>query len=349
MTSKSAIIYYAGFMHFGGVLSHAKALQNELIKNNWNVTLITLDKLPMWCRYLPHCVEKIVNFFNRPLGYYYKDRTTRILYKLYFNKKTDLCVFEDIYISWNSNTPSITLLHAIWSDNLQSKPVGKRFLNKLVNREAHLINKIKHSVITVSKPYLDYIYESHFYGLLTKKIEVVELGVDQSIFHEKKNINNKSIIFVGVLEARKNILLLLKIYNSIVKIDNEYKLTIVGNGPDMPILTDFAKVNNLNVNFMGALCHDAVVSEMHHHGIYVHTSVKESFSYSLLEAKLAGLRTFAYSKLQVPSEFIDVPIDSFDVEEWCSHILNTEFKPIKFNSDKYTIFNMTSRTLDLAN
>jgi len=303
----------------------------------------------MWCRYLPHCVEKIVNFFNRPLGYYYKDRTTRILYKLYFKKKTDLCVFEDIYISWNSSTPSITLLHAIWSDNLQSKPVGKRFLNKLVNREAHLINKIKHSVITVSKPYLDYIYESHFYGLLTKKIEVVELGVDQSIFHENKNINNKSIIFVGVLEARKNILLLLKIYNSIVKIDSDYKLTIVGDGPDMTLLTDFAKFNDLKVKFMGALSHEAVVSEMHHHGIYVHTSVKESFSYSLLEAKLAGLRTFAYSKLQVPSEFIDVPIDSFDVEEWCSHILNTEFKSIKFNSNKYTIFNMTSRTLDLAN
>jgi glycosyltransferase involved in cell wall biosynthesis len=349
MTRKSAIIYYAGFLHFGGVLSHVRALENELLRNKWNVTIITLDKLPLWCKYLPHFVEKVVNFFNRPLGYYYKDRTTRLLYKLYFQKRTDLCVFEDIYISWNSAAPSITVLHAVWSDNLQSKPVAKRYFNKLLGREAQLINKIKHPVVTVSKPYLDYLFENHFSGLLTKKIGVVELGVDQSKFSNQIIHNKKAILFVGVLEARKNILFLLKVFNSIMRIDSDYKLTIVGDGPDMKLLTEYAKINKLKVYFLGALSHDSVVSEMHNHGIYVHTSIKESFSYSLLEAKLAGLRTFAYSKLQVPLEFIDVPIDSFDVDEWCTHILNYEFTPIRFNSDKYTVANMTSRTLDFAN
>lgn len=349
MARKSAIIYYAGFVHFGGVLSHARALENELIHNNWDVTLITLDKLPIWCKYLPHFVEKVINFFNRPLGYYYKDRTTRMLYKLYFKKKTDLCVFEDIYISWNSSIPSITVLHAVWSDNLQSKPVGYRYLNKLVTREAQLINKIKHTVVTVSKPYLKYLFKSHFLGLLTKKIEIIELGIDQSKFRKQEIQNSKAILFVGVLEARKNVLFLLRVFNLITKIDNDYKLTIIGDGPDMSLLSEYAKVNNLKVSFLGALSHGAVASEMPLHSIYVHTSVKESFSYSLLEAKLAGLRTFAYSELQVPKEFIDVPIDSFDVEKWCNKILNIEFMPIQFNPDKYTIDNMTSRTLDLAN
>lgn len=348
MPTKTAIIYYAGFVRFGGVLSHARVLRDQLQRNEWVVTLITLDKLPSWCRYLPHAIEKIVNFFNRPLGYYYKDRATRILYKLYFGHKVELRVFEDIYISWNSSTPSITILHAAWSDNLQSNPVTRSQQDNLIAHEIKLINEIEHSLVTVSEPYLKYLSKEHFSGRLTKKLGVVELGVDQSKFHRCKIRDTKSIIFVGVLEARKNVLFLLRVFKAIKQITNSYKLTIAGDGPEMNMLREFANFNELDVNFLGALSHDAVISEMQLHGLYVHTSVKESFSYSLLEAKLAGLTTCALSDLQVPKEFIDIGIDSFDVDEWCDRILNIEFTTTRFNADRYTVERMTSRTLELA-
>ncbi len=335
-------------MRFGGVLSHARTLKNELQRNNWDITLITLDNLPLWCRYIPHLVEKIFNFLNRPLGYYYKDRTTRILYKFLFNNNTDIRIFEDIYISWNSTTPSITILHAVWSDNLQSNPVKEHSREKLLSREINIINKINHSVVTVSEPYLNYLLNDHFCRRLKTHIGVIELGVDQSKFNANRMRDYKSIVFVGSLEARKNILFLLKIYKLINVISKKYKLTIIGDGPQAKILKQYSIDNDLNVKFLGALSHDAVIIELHSHGIYMHTSVKESFSYSLLEAKLAGLKTIASNNLQVPREFIDNPVDSFNVADWGNKILEIDFKPITFDADKYTIEKMTSRTLDLA-
>lgn len=348
MSKNTAIIYYAGFVRFGGVFSHVRAIEGELRKIGWNVVVITLDNLPIWCRYAPHLIEKVVNFVNRPLGFLYKDRTTRLLYKLFFDKKVDVRIFEDIYIGWNSEIPSIAILHAVWSDNLQSYPVSTKQQNKLKRHEARIIESLNHPVATVSYPYLKYITEEHFAGCLSKKIEVVELGIDQSNFQKNKNDNKKSIVYVGALEARKNISFLLEVFKKLGEIDHDYKLTIIGDGPERKSLTNFVKNNELKVGFLGTLSHEKVVSELHRHGIYLHTSVKESFSYSLLEAKLAGLKTCAYDKLQVPGEFIDVGISTFNLDEWCNGILNINWIPDRFNADNYTVEKMTLLTLKLA-
>ena len=348
LSKNTAIIYYGGFIRFGGVFSHVRAIEQELHNTGWNVVAITLDSLPIWCRYVPHLVEKLVNFFNRPLGFLYKGRVTRLLYKLFFDKKADVRIFEDIYIAWDSEIPSITILHAVWSDNLQSNPVSTKQQNKLKMHEALIVESLNHPVATVSYPYFKYIMEGHFGRRLSKKIEVVELGIDQSSF--KKNIsgNKKSIVYVGALEARKNVLFLLKVFKKLSETDPDYKLTIVGDGPDRNELADFAKVNRLNTNFLGSLSHEDVVSELHRHGIYLHTSIKESFSYSLLEAKLAGLITCASGKLQVPGEFIDVAISTFNVDDWCNGILNIDWTPAELNADNYTVEKMTLSTLRLA-
>lgn len=335
-------------MRFGGVFSHVRAIERELRNTGWNVVVITLDSLPIWCRYVPHLIEKLVNFLNRPLGFLYKGRVTRLLYKLFFDKKADVRIFEDIYIAWNSEIPSITILHAVWSDNLQSNPVSTKQQNKLKMHEARIIESINHPVATVSYPYLKYITEEHFERCLSKKIEVVELGIDQSNFLKIKSDNKKSIVYVGALEARKNILFLLEVFKKLSETDPDYKLTIVGDGPERKKLADFVKSNGLAVDFLGTLSHEKVVSELHRHGIYLHTSVKESFSYSLLEAKLAGLETCAYDKLQVPGEFIDVAISTFNVDEWCNGILNIDWTPNKFNADDYTTEKMALLTLKLV-
>jgi len=348
LSKNTAIIYYAGFVRFGGVFSHVRALEGELCKLGWNVDVITLDKLPIWCRYVPHLIEKVVNFVNRPLGYLYKDRTTRLLYKLFFDKKAEVRIFEDIYIGWNSEIPSIAILHAVWSDNLQSHPVSVKQQNKLKRHEVRIIESLNCPIATVSYPYLKYIAEEHFAGCLSKNIKVIELGIDQSNFQKGEIDNKKSIVYVGALEARKNVSFLLEVFKELCKTDHDYKLTIIGDGPERKNLANFVKNNELNVNFLGALSHEKVVSELHRHGIYLHTSVKESFSYSLLEAKLAGLKTCAYDKLQVPSEFVDVRIKTYIADEWCSGILNIDWTPQKFNADNYTTERMALLTLRLA-
>ena len=348
MSKKLAIIYYGGFIRFGGVYSHVKTLETELKRSGWIVDSITLDRLPLWVRYLPHIVEKLVNFFDRPMGYLLKDLTTRNLYKFFFDRKADLLIFEDIYLSWNTTIPSVTILHAVWSDNLQSYLLTAKQIDKLKAREAPLIESIAHKVATVSTPYLKYIQNFHFKHPIFKKIEVIELGVDQSKFKKNIDRNRKSIIYVGALEARKNCVHLLKVFDAVCRASQDYCLTLVGDGPQKGELVDYVQANNLNVRFLGVLSYEDVLAELPKHGIYLHTSVKESFSYALLEAKLSGLQTCAHSKLQVPAEFIDVPVDSFEVADWRDAILKMNAMPKPFDANNFTSEYTTIKTIELS-
>jgi glycosyltransferase involved in cell wall biosynthesis len=351
MRKKNIVIYYGGFLHkAGGVTVHAKTLDCELRKMGWDVSIISLENLPIFCRYIPHLTENLINIFCRPVGYLYKGYVTKFLYKLFFNTLADVRVFEDIYLAWNSKIPSVVFLHAVWSDNLQSFVIGANLLNKLKKTEVSLINKLEHPIVTVSEPYLKYLTTVHFAKYSLKEIKLVELGLDQLNFKDSKNIesNRKSIVYCGALEARKNVLFLMMVFKKINETDSDFKLTIIGEGPDRESLNKFANQNiNLNINFLGRLSHEKVLAELPSHGIYIHTSTKESFSYALLEAKLSGLKTVAHSGLEVPSAFIDFAVDSFEVDEWCKTILGIDWKAHKFDSAYYSAERMTISTLNL--
>lgn len=348
MAKRTATIYYAGFIRWGGVLCHVRSLKNELERVGWTVKVVTLDSLPFWCRYAPHLVAGLVDLVASPLGVLYKDRLTGFLYRYLFDTKVDVRVFEDIYISWNSDVPSVTILHAVWSDNLQAYPATARRRQELMRREARIIDSIRHPIATVSGPYLEHIRDAHFAGGLSKRIEVIESGIDHSPFKGARNAGGKSIVYVGALEARKNVAFLLEVFKKVTAADSAYALTIVGDGPQRSMLAAYAKNNGLAVDFRGALSPHEIPGELKRHGIYLHTSVKESFSYALLEAKLAGLKTCAHAKLQVPRGFIDAPIDSFEADEWRDGILNIESAGAAFNADDFTVETMTQRILGLA-
>lgn len=351
VAQKNAVIYYGGFLYkAGGVTVHAKTLDNELRKMGWKVSIISLESLPIWCRYIPHLTEKLINLLFKPLGFLYKGYVTRFLYKLFFNTRVDARIFEDIYIAWNSKTPSIVVLHAAWSDNLQSFVIDAKLQNQLRKAEVFLINNLKHPIVTVSQPYLKYLTEKHFVKYSLRKIEIIELGLDGLKFPAPNNLDRyrKSLVYCGTLEARKNVFFLMEVFKKISRIDPEFKLTIIGEGPDRESLLRFANDNiDLQINFLGRLSHEKVLEELPRHGIYIHTSVKESFSYSLLEAKLSGLKTCAYSGLEVPGTFVDVAVDAFEVDRWCNAVLGIDWKTDKFDSAYYSAERMTISTLSL--
>lgn len=347
---KKVVIYYGGFLlKAGGVTVHVKTLDCELRKMGLEVSIVSLECLPIWCRYVPHLTEKLFNLVCRPLGFMYKGLMTRFLYKRFFKNKADARIFEDIYLAWNTNIPSIIILHAVWSDNLQSFVISATQQNRLKKLEASLINKLKHPIVTVSYPYRKYLTDVHFANYPLREIDVIELGLDQTSFPVliKSDVNKKSIVYCGALESRKNVSFLLKVFQKLCKIDSEFKLTIIGEGPEKDLLLGFANENrDLQISFLGRLSHDNVITELPRHGIYIHTSLKESFSYSLLEAKLLGLKTCAYSGLEVPRAFIDVPIDLFEIDAWCNAILSINWKTDNFNSAYYSSERMTISVLN---
>jgi glycosyltransferase involved in cell wall biosynthesis len=193
-------------------------------------------------------------------------------------------------------------------------------------------------------------YIDHFSGKILKPIHHLPLGINQSDFVDSRKIPsiNKKIIYIGALESRKNVIFLLEVFKKLFEFDNDYALTIIGDGPDRNMVEKFIATYNLPVRLLGRISHMAVVDELFQNNLYLHSSTKESFSYALLEAKLAGLTTFAYSGLQVPSEFIDIKISDYDVDQWFDAIRNNNSMPAKIDSNKYTIEAMTSNTITIA-
>jgi glycosyltransferase involved in cell wall biosynthesis len=349
---KQVIIYYSGFLlKAGGAFNHARTLQIEFQKIGWDVKLITLDSLPVWCRYFPHIAQIIGNFVRFPYGFLYKGKVIRILYKIFFNKKTDLRIFEDIYIAWDSLIPSVCWLHAVWSDNLQAYSVTNKQIINLKKQEIGLLTQLYQPIVTVSYPYREYLINEHFVGFTIKEIIVIENGINQSVFikNKKQNIHNKSIIYTGTLEKRKNIIFLLEVFKKLFELDNSYCLTVVGDGPERSVLDDFVRRNNLSVKFLGKLRYEEVIQELYNHLIYVHTSKQETFSFSLLEAKLAGLKTVAYKGLEVPEEFIDIAISDFSIDSWVESITSIKFIKDNFDGSKYTSGKMLQATLEVVN
>jgi glycosyltransferase involved in cell wall biosynthesis len=350
--TRSATIYYGGFeFRAGGAFMHAQLLTKELQRHGWSVRVITLERLPLPLRYLPHLVNRLVNWFVPPMGLYYKGRVTRSLYKLMFRSQTDLIIFEDIYLAWNSSVPSVTLLHAVWSDNLQAFSAKAGAVARLVAAEERAIDSIEHPIITVSDQYRDFLVQSHGGSRRLPAVAVVPLGLDVTDFAAVAPAPHspKSLVFCGSLEARKNLGFLLDVLRRLCERDAAYRLTIVGDGPDRAELEGYAMKHALPVTFRGRLGREDLIQELRRHSVYVHPSVKESFSFALLEAKLVGLKTVAYRGLEVPAEFIDVAVPGFDEADWLDAIVAAENAPARaFDAAKYSSRRMMQETLDLA-
>lgn len=346
---RRATIYYGGFLHrAGGAFSHALDLAQGLRDRGWDVRIVTLDDLPRRWRYVPHAVARLVNLVRPPMGFWWKDRLTGWLYRRLLGGEGHLQVFEDIYMAWPSRTPSVTVLHAVWSDNLQGRRVGARAKARLMQRELKAIEALRarQPVVTVSRPYATFLADGHFAGRLPP-LDVIELGVrqDGSVPRARRG---KRLVYVGALEPRKNIRFLLEVYRAVRAVDAEYALTIVGDGPDLARMKALAAEWALPVAFLGKLPRDEARRELANHHLYVHTSTKESFSYALLEAKLAGLTTCASSGLQVPAEFIDCPVGRFEVPLWRDAILAAKPRAKAFNAATFSVERMTERTLQAA-
>ena len=353
-SAKHAILFYGGFaFRSGGAFMHTTTLSQGLRARGWTVTTITLDNLPWPLRYVPHVVAALVNKVAAPLGFYYKGILTGALYKFFIKRRsTDLLVFEDIYLGWNSSNPTVSVLHAVWSDNLQSYAVAEDEIAKLKRKEVEAINSRSHPVITVSQRYKEFLENAHFRDSGTISLDVVELGLDVDAIRAREKPlppkHARSLIYCGALEARKNVYFMLDVFKHIAAADPLATLTIVGDGPDQEGLKQYAAEHRLNVAFLGRLTHDQVLDELTRHNIYIHTALKESFSFALLEAKLCGLTTCALASLEVPDEFVDLGFSGFDPADWSAQILAIDGKPDMRGFPDYSIARMTDHTLALV-
>lgn len=107
---------------------------------------------------------------------------------------------------------------------------------------------------------------------------------------EKKNRNYTQFINIAFLDTKKNQGLLIDAFNMAFDNDENYKLKIIGNGPEMANLKSLVKnLGNTNIEFLGYLPQEQIVKELQISNYFVLSSNYETFGVVLIEAMSCGL------------------------------------------------------------
>lgn len=136
-----------------------------------------------------------------------------------------------------------------------------------------------------------------------KTVMFLSNGVDLKKFHPIKNEKNgKTFLHVGRISYEKNIDILIKAFNLLIKKEHSYRLLIAGKGPAQENLEKL--VNDLgiqdNVKFLGPIKYDNLPELYSSSDVFVTASTVETEGLVILEAMASGLPIIGVNKLAVP-------------------------------------------------
>jgi glycosyltransferase involved in cell wall biosynthesis len=157
---------------------------------------------------------------------------------------------------------------------------------------------------------------------------VIPLGIDLQEFPDTRPTRSAdvfSLVCLGRLEARKNFGFLFEVLPKVLSAGcDRVRLTIIGDGPLRARLAAEAHARGVShaVHFAGALPPATVPMALRRHHMLLHPSLRESFAYALLEAKICGLHTVATADVEVPGEFVDHPV-ALNPDNWTRVIVST--------------------------
>ena len=342
MKSRYIFIYNGFEKRSGGALNHAKELSFYLKNKKIDFLIYTLDSLPLIIRFIPHLSLYSFSKISIGLGLLLKHKISSLFFKYFLSiKKSDIIIFEDIYISWN-HPKYCMVLHALLSDNMDSFKHSKLDLYLLRSIEKKIINRKKEIIYTVSKEYLEFIN----YTLKTNLKNHISLftSFKPNKNYKKNHENSKKIskeyllkiVTISWLEARKNILFLVKIAKRLEELNVKYKWDIIGDGElKNKLIKEIDKYGlQKNIKLLGRKTKKELENKLPDYDLFILTSKKESFSFALLEARLSNLPTIAYKYLEVPNQFISIPVENWELNLWVEKIINYRKLKIKKFSGK---------------
>ena len=140
-----------------------------------------------------------------------------------------------------------------------------------------------------------------------EKIELVPNPVDESIFLLKplRDYKTISITSVALFREEKNIDLIIKAFDKILKLGIDVRLNIVGDGPlKTKLKKQISLLGNFNkIKLLGYLQPNQLVKVLHQTDIFIMGSSLETFGVALIEAQACGIPAVA-TKCGGPNDII---------------------------------------------
>lgn len=311
---KNKIIYLVSFEYFpisqAGLARHAKAVIDRLLNHDGFKPVIAIPKNNTSKVNRKIITVPCIFFKNKYLCYFEFSLRFFFRFKHQFSSKSFvffslLSYFllpilpKRFYIFVHSNEKRV--FQTDYPDENIIESIIRKFLYFFnYHWESYLCKKSR-KVFTVSSSLK---YETtNQYHVSKNKIIIVNNGLDTRIFKKfqlpKKP--TKDLLYVGKISYRKNIIDLIKIFKLLTNIDPEFKLHIMGNGPQKYLDRIKVKINEFDLKdkvFLYDYSSDIRLNKLYGKcSLFVSTSLVEGFGLVLLEAMNKGLPVIAYENL----------------------------------------------------
>lgn len=197
-----------------------------------------------------------------------------------------------------------------WSDGTLNSEKNINIIQKLARKI--VISNANSYIASSSKTKEAQIH----YGAKEDKIKISYLSVDiDKYLFVKKKYKNKNLLYVGSLIKRKGVDLLL---GALSNLDSNYRLTIVGEGPEKENLIKQAKRLNIadNIEFVGFKEGEELKKYYKKSDIFILPTREDCFGLVLLEAICSSL-------VVISSEYADGASDLI-VNNESGYIVNPE-------------------------
>lgn len=245
----------------------------------------------------------------------------RLPYSLFFRSQADVSIFTNFFIPYGVKGKKINIVHdmAYLTYPETVKTDIRLWLHLVLKGSCKRADKIIAVSEFTKKEIIKYL------KIDKDKIVVIPNGVDFSKYRNKfsnkevvemrkrYNINEKYFLYLGTLEPRKNIIMLLKGYKLLLdKYGNEIpKLVIAGGkGWFYQSIFEFVENNNMqkNVHFTGYVDERDVAKLMYDAQIFLFPSLYEGFGMPPLEAMACGTPVIVSNAASLPEVVGDAGI-----------------------------------------
>ena len=280
----------------GGIGSFVKLMATSLIEKNWQVTIFLAlrEENKIWLDGKVRIVE--IKKGGASVFSVFKDRLkiSKII-KNYIQQDNIKLIeapdWEGLHAFCNFKIPLITRIHGsvTYFNYLQDLSKSKliAFFEKRALKKSNLVVAV-----------------SHFSGELTQKVfslpklkfEVVYNGIDVQKFQLttiKEKQEEKNILYFGTLVRKKGVLELPHIFNELIKLNNNIKMTLVGKDTidSVTKLSTWESIKEIlskeaigHVYYNGVVSYEDMNSIIKEADVCVFPSFAEAFPISWLEA-----------------------------------------------------------------
>ena len=291
-----------------GITNSVVALKNELTKLGHDVRVLTLS--PNNKSYVMDS-DYYISSIHVPIypDARYSFRKNDKLLKKIIEWSPDLVHIQTEYsarvlankIIKKLNIPYVITCHAMYEDYIRywcpSKKLGKFIIKKLSNKYYNPSKALVVPSIKLKKKEIEYGVKC--------PIEVIPTGIDLEKFNnrisleERKkllkkyniDIDKKVLVTVSRVAVEKNIEEIINYFKLLLEKDSNYRLLIVGDGPDKKNLENLVGKLELNeyVKFTGMIMPDEVYKYYQLGDVFVCASTSESQGLTYVEALASSL------------------------------------------------------------